>query len=104
MVLIIYNIFYCLINQDFSGFFNTKGNSLLTQKFILDCLGDIFSFFGFLVYLEIIELNCYGLNYNLRNKIITRARTDSSLSDYNICDEINEENIDENKSERNINE
>ena len=104
LVLIIYNIFYCLICQDFSGFFNTNGMSHLKEKFILDSLGDIFSFLGFLVYLEIIELNCYGLNYNLRNNIITRAWTDSSITNFNIYDDIDEESSEGNSSGRNTNE
>ena len=40
---------------------------------ILDSLGDILSTIGFLIYLEIIELNFCGLNYYLRRKISERA-------------------------------
>ena len=50
-------------------------------KFSLDLCQDIFSFFGFLVYLEIIELNCCGLNYNLRDKIIKRAYSELLKND-----------------------
>lgn len=41
--------------------------------FICDISGDLLSFIGFLVYLEIIELNCWGLNKDLRNQIIERG-------------------------------
>jgi hypothetical protein len=41
--------------------------------FICDTSGDILSFFGFLIYLEIIELHCWGLNKDLRNQIIERG-------------------------------
>ena len=73
LILLIYNIIYCSIKNDFTAFFNENEMKFIKEKFCLDILGDIFSFFGFLVYLEMIELNCCGLNYNLRNKIINRG-------------------------------
>ena len=102
-VLIIYNIIYCSARNDFCKFFDNSKVHLLYEKFILDILGDIFSFFGFLIYLEIIELNCFGLNYNLRNKIIKRADSElmkiddfkSSIEDENITS-INSEESTEN--------
>ena len=42
-------------------------------KYCLDLSGDIFSIFGFLVYLEIIELKCCGLNHDYRKNIIKRG-------------------------------
>ena len=43
-------------------------------RFFLDIGGDIVCLIGFLIYLEIIELNCFNLNYNLRKNIILRGR------------------------------
>lgn len=47
--------------------------ALKFHKFLINLFSNIFACFGFLVYLEIIELNCYGLNYNLKRKIIERS-------------------------------
>ena len=46
-------------------------------KFILDLSGDILSFLGFLIYLEIIELNCFKFNYNTKNNITQRSYFES---------------------------
>ena len=73
--LLIYNLIYCSI-YDYSKFFGNKSISFRYAKFSLDFSQDIFSFIGFLIYLEIIELNCFGLNYNLRDKIIKRANNE----------------------------
>ena len=58
-------------DQDESKRFNYK-----TAKFLLDISGDITSILGFLVYLEILELNFCKFNYNLRNYIISRAESE----------------------------
>ena len=46
------------------------------QKFLLDISGDVFSIFGFLIYLEMIELNFCGLNFNLEQNIINRGKSE----------------------------
>ena len=51
--------------------------NFIEHIFFCDIAGDIFSFFGFLIYLEIIELKCCGLNKNLRQKIIDRGYNES---------------------------
>ena len=43
------------------------------DKFFCDISGDIICLFGYLIYLEIIELNCYNLNYNLKKTITIRG-------------------------------
>ena len=43
------------------------------EKFATDEAGDIGAIIGFLIYLEIIELNFCGLNYNIRKNIIYRG-------------------------------
>ena len=59
-------------------FFNDdlfKENSQL-EKFLLDESGDIASIIGFLIYLEMIELNFCGFNYNLKKNIVERSKSD----------------------------
>ena len=46
------------------------------KKFLLDITGDIFAIFGFLIYLEMIELNFCNLDLNLRKNIIKRGEKD----------------------------
>ena len=46
-------------------------------KFILDISGDLFSIFGFLIYLEIIELNFGKYNYDTKKNIIKRSFDES---------------------------
>jgi len=89
-------------------FFNDDGKDsffpLKITRFALDISGDIISFFGFLVYLEIIELNFCNLNYNLRKNIMKRGyyetydcqRCDSSVVNSDE-DETEEENEEENE-------
>ena len=48
----------------------------LEKRFLADVSGDIGSIIGFLIYLEIIELNFCKLNYNLKNNIIKRGEID----------------------------
>ena len=50
------------------------------NKFLLDISGDIASIIGFLIYLEIIELNFCKLNYNLKKNIISRGENDYKFS------------------------
>ena len=53
-----------------------KDNQL--SKFLLDESGDIASILGFLIYLEIIEVNFCGFNYNLKKNISERSECDYS--------------------------
>ena len=49
----------------------------LNARFFLDFSSDLTAFIGFLIYLEIIELNFCGLNINLRKYIIERSINDN---------------------------
>ena len=51
------------------------------QQYGIDIVSDIIAFFGFLIYLEIIELNFCKLNYNLRKNIINREENINNLLD-----------------------
>ena len=52
--------------------------NFIKHIFLCDIIGDILSFFGFLIYLEIIVFKCCGLNTNLRQKIIDRGKNEST--------------------------
>ena len=49
----------------------------ILPKFILDMTGDFLSFFGFLIYLEMIELKFGNLHYNTKKYIIKRSFDES---------------------------
>jgi len=64
-----------------------KGNTIeknIYKKEFLRIPIYICSFIGFMIYLEIIELNFCNLNYNLRKHIMERANIDSIR--YEDCD------------------
>ena len=71
------------------GFQDTS--NFKVAKYFLDISGDLFCFIGFLIYLEIIELNMCGLNYNLRINISKRSiKNDDiifNLSEYDEDDD-----------------
>ena len=78
--------------------FSANRINFIEAKFSLDILGDIFSSFGFLIYLEIIELNFCELNYNLRRKISERADNEK-LGYLGIEDEDEDDDEDENQNQ-----
>ena len=49
----------------------------LTKKITFDTLAQLFSLLGTIIYLEIIELNFCGLNFNLKNKIRKRGKIEA---------------------------
>ena len=49
----------------------------LTKKRTFDTLAQLFSLLGTIIYLEIIELNFCGLNFNLKNKIRKRGQIEA---------------------------
>ena len=53
----------------------------LNASFFINLSSDISAIIGFLIFLEIIELNFCGLNKNLRKYIIKRAGDDSLDND-----------------------
>ena len=65
---------FLIFNTLFHGnFFIENKMENIEYKFILDISCDFLSFIGFTVYLELIELNFCGLNYNLGRHISIRA-------------------------------
>ena len=99
-ILIIYylNPIYFLISDSLyygtlsllSFIINFKDNDI--TKSILSLLADFFAFIGYLIYVEIIELNFCDLNQNLRKTISERSSLDlinekiGDVSDMNITD------------------
>ena len=57
--------------------FFTEINKYKICKFHFDISGDFLSIIGFLIYLEIIELNFCNLNYNIKSKIMLRCLRDA---------------------------
>ena len=50
-------------------------------KNILNFIGEAFAFIGYLFYLEIIEINCCGLNFNTRTNINIRSIKESLVNE-----------------------
>ena len=67
------------------------------EKLLLDFCADIVSIFGYLIYLEIIELHCCKYDYNIRRNILDRVEKDiekvtssnSSFKNESISEEAN---------------
>jgi hypothetical protein len=60
-----------------SFFFNHPDfEDIYMLKYILDDAGDVLCIFAYFIYLEIIELHCCNLNFNLSESIITRGQTE----------------------------
>jgi hypothetical protein len=59
-------------------FFSNDAIDFIISKFILDFSGDLFSIIGFLIYLEIIELNFCDYNYNIKINITKRSLLESN--------------------------
>jgi hypothetical protein len=80
----IINIISIFHNRIFNGYYFAKEGDdykipLIT--FILGIIGNCLIIIGFLIYLEIIELNFCGFNYNLRKNIKDRAMKDIQEND-----------------------
>ena len=67
----------------------TSENKILLARYILFLIGYVCSFIGFLIYLEIIELNFCGFNYYLRRNITQRSIEDTNMG-INFDEEQNE--------------
>ena len=69
----------------------------LKNDFIFDLLSQFFSLLGTIIYLELVELNFWGLNYDLKKNINFRAKSEA-LEIYNLESDTlsNEENTSDN--------
>ena len=94
----IIDLFYNKIFVDYFFVEEEQDYKIPLIKFILDIIGNSLVIVGFLIYLEIIELNFYGFNYNLRKNIIDRGMKD--IEEVNDDEDQNESLIDNNNSNR----
>ena len=78
VLVIVYNLILKIFNKC-DRFLEDPNIDYIKEKFYLDISGDIFSFFAFLIYLEIIELSFLKLNENLRKNIIARGTKETSI-------------------------
>ena len=97
-------IFYIKIKTN--HFYNKMGrnNEKRFYIFLLDLLGNFISIFGFLIYLEIIELRFCKLDYNTRKNIEKRRVEEIMKNNGNGHDEYDEYdgfNEEEEKNEKN---
>ena len=92
-IILIFNTL--IIKNEFFG----KSEPYNNTKFILDISGDIIAIIGFLIYLEIIVLNFWNLDYNVKQNIIKRGieETENFIIKYNDDDE-EEEKIELNEN------
>ena len=69
-------ILLCIKGNDI---FNDERNNdiFIGSKLIIEFISDMFSVIGYLIYLEILEINFCGFNYNLRRNIMIRGDKDS---------------------------
>ena len=83
-------IFLCAQGKNI--FTDKKDNSFLISKIFISLISDILSIFGYLIYIELIELNLSGFHYNLKKNIMKRGdkdiiRLDSNFRNSNIVEE-----------------
>ena len=101
--LLILNVFK---TDDHSAIIKSKygenDNNNFPVKMILDFLSDIFSVFGYLVYLEVIELKCCNLDKNIRRKVLARGIIDLYKADPNNSSNSDNPNIGRTSSTGNI--
>ena len=62
---------YTLIYE--GSFFSKNAIDNIDMKYTVGFFMNIFSLFSFSIYLEIIQLNCYGLDYNTKQSIDSRS-------------------------------
>ena len=68
-------------------------------KFIISIISDIFSVIGYLIYLEIVEINIFNLNNNLRRNIMARMAR-SNKEDFDLLKKISFSTGDDVSSEK----
>ena len=82
------------------SFFIEKPINFIIPKFILDTSGDFLSLIGFIVFLELIELNFCDFNKDLRRKIMDRSEYESIgiLGDNSNLDDDEDDSKEEEKN------
>ena len=105
MVIYLFSPIYVLISDVI--YYGTRMLILLIYdpsniKNILNFIGETIAFIGYLFYLEIIEINCCGLNFNTRTRINIRSLRESIVDDYEDDSEEDESYDSNNKKEFNL--
>lgn len=99
-VLMTNNVYY-IISEFITFMLNLSSDGLIITQFLLAQLTEFFAILGYMIYLEIIELNFCGLNQNLRKTIIKKGDEEfkmlslAQLSGIDIEDEENEDEVNE---------
>ena len=89
-VLMTNNVYY-IISELISFLLNLSSEGLAIIQFILAELSEFFAISGYMIYLEILELNFCGLNENLRKRIIEKGEKEFKQLKENISEEENDE-------------
>ena len=89
-VLMTNNVYY-IISELISFLLNLSSDGLAIIQFILAELSEFFAISGYMIYLEILELNFCGLNENLRKRIIEKGEKEFKQLKENISEEENDE-------------
>ena len=78
------NTLYFFISELIIFFLNLSSDRLKIVHFLITELTEIFAFLGFMVYLEILELNFCGLNENIKRRIMEKGEREfKNLSESN---------------------
>ena len=95
VVQIFYQIYSAFSSKILNGFYFAEGENYKIPLiiFIINIVQNFLAIIGCLIYLEIIELNFCGFNFNLRKNIMKRS--DEDAEDFNIGIEQNEVLIDD---------
>ena len=96
------NLYYG-ITELITFLLNLSNDGLKIIHFLITEFTEIFAFLGYIVYLEILELNFCGLNENIKRKIMEKGENEFKiLSESDISDKIIDDvNEDEDESENN---
>ena len=63
-----------------SFFFNRTWNDNESDYYIIKVISYVILTIGVIIYLELIQLNCCGLNVNTRNEISIRIKEEKDIS------------------------
>ena len=94
MHVLVNDTFYYIIMRiifTISKLLNYKINKNENKMVVYSALNHIFAFFGYLIFVELIELKFCECDYNLRKNIIRRSRVDS-IGNNGLNEEINQSN------------
>ena len=80
-------------------FIKNHSKKFIVEQYWIDIVSDIVAFIGFLIYLEIIELNFCKFNYNIRKNIIFRGSNANNFLTDSSAKESSSSNNEENEND-----